>query len=186
MSTNGGSFVIALRGVGAPAQLVASPTAFDFGPVAVGTTVSRTVTVRNVGLTPLTGWTGGGVAAPFGGGQNCVVAGGLLQNQTCSFIYSFTPSSAGAFTATTSVTTNGGSFSITLKGRGDAGLVVANPLGIDFGPVKVGGTATRSVTIRNAGIGPVTGWTGGGLVAPFGAGQNCNVAGGLEIGRAHV
>ncbi len=177
--TNGGNFSIALRGTGVGGQIVANPTGVDFGPVGVGQTFTKTITLRNVGSAPVATFAGGGVGAPFNVTQDCVIAGGLLPGKACHYYIPFSPTAAGEFNATSSSFTDGGSFSITMHGSADAGIAVANPTGIDFGSVLVGQSVTRTINIFNAGRGPITGWAGGGLGAPFNVTQDCVTATGL-------
>ncbi len=77
-----GSFSIDLQGTGAAPSMTTNPLWLDFGPVALSFHSTQIVTITNTGLTPLTGWAGGGVSSPFNGSQDCNVAGGLLPSNS--------------------------------------------------------------------------------------------------------
>jgi hypothetical protein len=177
-STNAGSFSITLHGTGVGAGLTVSPTSLDFGSVRTGnTSPEQSVTVRNTGLAPLTDFAGGGVSPPFSAGQTCAPA--VAPGGSCQYVFSFSPTAAGTFKATSNSSTNAGSFSIDLQGRGRTGLFGSGqqvtPRGIDFGPVGVGTTiGPRAVNITNQSFfSAITGFAGGGVDAPFSASQNC-------------
>jgi hypothetical protein len=176
VNTNAGNFSIELRGEGVGAGLHVNPLSLDFGQLATGNSTQQVVTVRNTGLSTLTDFAGGGVNPPFSGGQNC--ASGVPPGGSCQYTFTFSPTTAGMFTDTSNSSTNAGSFSIDLMGRGLGGLVgpyqKVTPRSLDFGPVGVnlsGGTLT--VNITNQSVTYITGWAGGGVNAPFSAGQNC-------------
>jgi hypothetical protein len=176
--TNAGRFSIELRGEGAGAGLHVNPLSLDFGSVLSGSTSSQQiVTIRNTGRSTLTNFAGGGVYPPFSGAQNC--AGGVLPGDSCQYFFEFAPTDVGTFTTTSNSSTNAGSFSIFLQGRGRSlffgtGQRVT-PRSLDFGPVGVGMSGeTLVVTITNQDpFSPITGFAGGGVYPPFGASQNC-------------
>jgi hypothetical protein len=177
-STNAGSFSITLHGTSVGAGLTVSATALDFGSVRTGnTSAKQSVTVRNTGLAPLTDFAGGGVYPPFSAGQTCAPA--VAPGGSCQYVFDFSPTASGLFTATSSSSTNAGSFSVALQGLGRTGLFGSGqqvtPRGIDFGPVGVGTTVGPwAVTITNQHpLYPITGFAGGGVGAPFHAAQNC-------------
>ena len=184
-STNAGRFSIRLRGTGVGAGLQVNPLSLDFGSVYSGTTsATQIVTIRNTGLTTLTNFAGGGVTAPFHASQNC--AGGVAPGESCQYFFSFTPGAAGTFSTTSNSSTNAGSFSIVLSGKGRTFLIGSGqrvtPLSIDFGPVGVGyRSGPQIVTLTNQSLlFPISGFTGGGVQSPFSAQQNC--AGGVPGG----
>jgi len=177
-STSAGPFAITLRGTGVGPGLAVSASSLDFGSVMVGgASVPQTVTIRNTGMSTLTNFAGGGVPAPFMASQDC--AAGVPPGGTCHYYFRFSPSAAGAFSTTSSSSTNAGPFSVALRGSGRTLLLIsgqyATPLSIDFGPVGVGMSSARvAVTITNQNwIGSVTDWAGGGVSSPFSAGQDC-------------
>ncbi len=184
-STNAGPISVELQGRGrtgifGSGQRV-TPRAIDFGPVGVGTT-SATIAVTITNQSPFASiidWSGGGVGAPFSAAQNC--AGGVSPGSNCQFFYTFSPTEAGEFSATSNVSNNYGHFSIELRGTGEGASFTVSPLWLDFGPVPLNTTSdTQSVTIRNTGSITLMDWAGGGVGAPFSAAQNC--AGGVPPG----
>jgi hypothetical protein len=186
-STNAGPFSIELRGQGVGAGLHVNPLSLDFGSVQTGNTSdTQVVTIRNTGLSTLANFAGGGVSAPFGASQNC--AGGVPPGGSCQYFFDFSPTATGTFTATSNSSTNAGSFTIDLMGRGRSAIFGSGqrvtPRSLDFGPVGVGLSGTTlTVTITNQSpLWTITGWSGGGVYAPFGASQDC--AGGVPPGAS--
>jgi hypothetical protein len=173
----------ALSGIAA-AQAVVTPTTIGFGDIRVGRSVAVPVTVTNIGTTPLSGFAGGGISGAFGAVQNC--AGGVPVGGTCAFTYSFTPTADGPVNGSTafSLTSGAGTqnIPITLSGNGVGALADVSPVGVDFGQVNLGDTATVPVTVDDSSALPLGGFAGGGIAAPFGAFQNC--AGGVPPGAS--
>lgn len=95
-----------------------NPLELDFGPISSYTGALQIVTVTNTGLSPITGWAGGAVSAPFSASQDCVIPGGLLPGDSCHFYYDFSPTQLNFYSATSNVITNAGSFTIKLQGQG--------------------------------------------------------------------
>ncbi len=177
-STNAGPFSIELRGTGIGAALHVNPLALDFGLVMSGTTsAQQIVTIRNVGLSTLTNFAGGGVYPPFSATQNC--ASGVAPGASCNYFFTFSPTATGTFSTTSNSSTNAGSFSIALEGRGRDSFLIGGqrvtPRSIDFGPVAVGATSEQQiVTIINQSLFfTITNFVGGGVAPPFAAFQNC-------------
>lgn len=166
---------------GAP-KLWVTPLILDFGPVGLGAnSATQTVTITNLGSATLAGFAGGGVFPPFAASQNC--AGGVAPGASCQYFFTFSPTAAGDFSATSNSSTNAGSFSIQLRGKGVGAGLHVNPLALDFGSVLAGSTsATQSVIIRNTGLSTLTDFAGGGVYPPFAATQNC--AGGVAPGAS--
>jgi len=184
-ATNAGRFSVRLRGTGVGAGLQVNPLSLDFGSVYSGTTsATQIVTIRNTGLTTLTNFAGGGVTAPFQASQNC--AGGVAPGESCQYFFRFTPGAAGTFSTTSNSSTNAGSFSIVLNGKGRTFLLGSGqrvtPLSIDFGPVGVGyRSGPQIVTLTNQSLfSSISNFAGGGVQPPFSAQQNC--AGGVPGG----
>ncbi len=181
---------VALTGTGisAGAPLQVNPTTIGFGSIPVDDTIQATVTLRNTGASPLTGWAGGAVPAPFNGSQDCNIPGGVLPGQSCHFFYSFSPTSTGAFSSTSNVSLQSGAtplqFSVALTGTGVAvPVALVTPTTIGFGDLSTGLSAQLSTAITNTSTRNLTGWAGGAVPAPFNGSQDCNIAGGLPPGQ---
>ncbi len=188
-NTNGGTIIVDLSGKAHSVLIIGggqrvTPRSLDFGPVAVGKAAQLVVVITNNGLTNITGWAGGGVAAPFSASQDCNIVGGIAPGATCHFYYNFNPTSAGLYSAVSNVADSFGNFSIDLEGTGLAPSMTANPLWFDFGPTALHLQSHQVVTITNTGQTPLTNWAGGGVPAPFSASQDCNIAGGVLPGHS--
>jgi hypothetical protein len=168
----------------------ATPLELDFGPLGVGAIgPTLIVTITNSGDTPLTNWAGGAVPAPFGVSQDCNIQGGVLPGSSCHYYFSFSPSAAGTFSATSSSSTNAGPINIIVHGKGVGAQASYDFHALDFGNVFANGRVTGSsptqvVTITNTGLAPLTDWAGGGVASPFSASQDCNIAGGVLPGHS--
>jgi hypothetical protein len=121
--------------VSAPPTLSVAPqTAVDFGAVAIGTSVDQSLTVTNSGGRVLTGTASS--TAPFtvaSGGPFSLAAGG---SQTV--VVRFTPTAAGSFAGTITISSNGGGASGALVGTGTV--------------LGVSGTNVASITTNSAAI----------------------------------
>jgi hypothetical protein len=177
-STNAGPFSIELRGTGVGAALHVNPLSLDFGLVTSGmTSTQQIVTVRNVGMSTLTNFAGGGVYPPFYATQNC--ASGVAPGASCNYVFTFSPTDTGTFSTTSNSSTNAGSFSIALEGRGRNSFSIGGqrvtPRSIDFGPVAVGTkSGPQIVNVVNQSLFiTITNFVGGGVYPPFSATQNC-------------
>ncbi|WP_425615971.1 choice-of-anchor D domain-containing protein [Anatilimnocola sp. NA78] len=128
-----GSFVLNLTGTGTPAPpseinvavgtvAVQTGGAVDFGTVAVGTFINKTITIKNTGPGPLVLQSLNPATMPAG--YTIVTNLGLTTlatNQSTSFTIRFTPSTVGAVAESITLTSNDadeGSFVINLSGSG--------------------------------------------------------------------
>ena len=160
----------------ATGNFLITPDALEFGNVQTdSTSPQQSVTVTNVSTAAVVvSMAGGAPGAPFNGAQNC--QGTTLDpGASCQISYTFAPTSAGEFSATSAGTINDQPFSIALHGTGVAPSFLVTPTALDFGDVTVGSTsAQQSVTVTNAGAAPVTvSMTGGAPGTPFNGSQNC-------------
>lgn len=145
VSNSYGSFTIDLRGEGSGAGLSVSPLVLDFGSVPPGGSGTiQVVTIKNTGLATLTNFAGGGVNPPFSASQNC--AAGVPTGGECQFNYNFSPIEWGRFSASSNVSTNGGSFTIQLIGGAEP-----PSMALSFHPNRInpGETATLQYTLHN-------------------------------------
>jgi hypothetical protein len=116
-------------------QLTASKTSVGFSNVALGKSVSSSVTLTNTGNLPVnvTGFTGSGT--PFGAPQPVTTGLGIHPGDTITLPVTFTPQSKGAASGQYAITTSDGinpakRVTITVSGTGVAqssGVVVPSP-----------------------------------------------------------
>ena len=124
LTTNGGSSpVIPLSGA-CTSDVSVSPTTLAFGSIAPSTTKVLDVTVSNVGkiasLTVSTAISGSGAAefSVLTTGNTCGT--GVAPGKTCTLPVQFKPAAAASYSATLTVTTNGGQNpTVTLSGTGN-------------------------------------------------------------------
>lgn len=163
-------------------SLEVTPDSLDFGAVPFGTSASQSVTVRNVGATQVTGFSGGVPDdARFSLVSSCI---DLAPGSSCAYLYTFEPTANGRTDATSTTATSVGDFDVALTGAGVGSPLWVTPLVLDFGPVGVGVTSpTQTVTITNQGSATLGGFAGGApFNTQFGASQNC--AGGVAPGAS--
>jgi sugar lactone lactonase YvrE len=124
LTTNGGSSpVLPLSGT-ATTDVSETPTSLAFGTITHGTTKTLNVTVTNVGkiasLSVGTSLTGTGAAdfAVLTTGNTCTA--GVAPGKSCTLPVEFKPAAADAYSATLTITTNGGANpTVALTGTGD-------------------------------------------------------------------
>jgi Ca2+-binding RTX toxin-like protein len=186
----GSPSIVALTGTGvAPAPVAAvSPAALAFGSAVNGTTsASQAITVTNTGTASLivSGVTLGGTdPTQFAIASNtCTVA--VAPAATCAIGVTFTPTTAGAKSATVSIASNaaGSPASVSLAGTGIAPAPVAavSPAALAFASQVIATvSATQTITLGNTGTANlvVSGVTLGGTdAASFTIASNtCTVA----------
>jgi hypothetical protein len=177
-STNAGPFSIALQGRGRTSLFSSgqrvTPRSLDFGPVGVGfESGPLVVTITNqYWFVTLTNWSGGGLYPPFNASQDC--ANGVPPGGHCHYYFRFSPTETGTFSATSTSSNSGGTFSIDVRGTGVGASLYVTPLWLDFGLVQPGNTSpVQTATIYNTGMSTLTNFAGGGLYPPFLASQDC-------------
>ena len=101
----------------------------------------------------------------------------MAANSSCTINVTFTPSAAGARTATLTVTDSAGTQSSTLSGTGVVGNVTLTPSSLSFGNQGVGTTSgSQPVTLTNSWYPAVTGLSvavTGTNAGDFAQGNNC-------------
>ena len=119
--------LVPLAGRGVAPLLEVQPASIDFGQVSVGSQADRTVSVRNAGNADLT------LQAPsLAAGSSPFFSVGspgitlLPPSASTTFIVSFQPGSEGPATGSVLVTSDGGTFSLPLSGRGVTGATVVS------------------------------------------------------------
>jgi hypothetical protein len=142
--------------------LSVAPGSLAFGTVSLGLTKDLTVTVKNAGGGTLTG--AASTTAPFSVVGTASYS--LAANQTKVVTVRFSPTVAGAFSKTLSLTGGAGG-SVSLSGTGASGtpILSVTPTSRDFGSVNVGSSKNLTFTLKNAGSGTLTGAAS--TVAPF-------------------
>jgi hypothetical protein len=178
--SSGQSVSVSLSGTGvapvAPASLEISGSG-SFGSVTVGSSGSRTLSVKN---------TGGKAAAiqsvsagaPFAVTSQC--GSSVAAGASCALQVTFSPSSAGAANGSVTLHYNNGatsqSASLALSGTGVAQVVPAvlqiAPVTFDFGQVKVGAVPSHGFSVKNTG-GTAAALQSVGASAPFAATSQC-------------
>lgn len=128
-----------------------------FGSVLVGAGADRSLTITNTGDTRLAQgapvFTGADASSVSVQAHNCT--GTLAPSASCGYTLRFSPTARGALDATVtfpSITpTPDTPLSLSLTGRGIIAGTPSTPASVDAGEVTVGATATRTVTLTNAG-----------------------------------
>ena len=168
-NATGSPRVLTLAGTATAAPLPAidlGASTLAFGTVPLGSTVSQTVTVRNIGAAPLLlnalGLTGA-AAADYTRGGTCTATSNIAVGGNCTVTLSFVPAAAGARTAVLTVASNASNTpnaSVALSGDGSPlADPVVSPTPVSAFPGTVVGstsTTTRMVTITNPRVNPLT------------------------------
>lgn len=152
-----------------------TPRNLDFGPVPVGTnSAPLLVRITNESTTEhLLDWEQTALAAPFAMATNC--QDDIDPATFCDYTYTFSPTDAGEFTATHTITNNRGTFPIALRGTGVEPEITAHQVVLEFGPVPPGAISpVQAVTIRNTGVVTLPTLFGGAPIDQvFGASTTC-------------
>ena len=155
----GSPLVIALSGSGTASQpqLTISPASVTFGSVAVGSTVSQTVTLSNPGNAALT------VTQAVPSGTGFSMSGASMPmtinaGSSASFTAKFSPPAVGSDAGGISIVSNapGSPATIALSGAGIEGQLGASPSSVNFGSVAVGSNGSQTITLTNSGSASVT------------------------------
>jgi hypothetical protein len=156
ISTNAGTQVVTLSGVGGVPTMSVSPTSIDFGSVLAGTSSSpNTVTITAGGAANLVvsaiSITGTN-ASEFTKSSDTCTGATLTPGTTCTFNLTFAPTSGGPKSASVTITSNAGNQTVALSGTATAPAITLSPPNLDFGTVTVGTTSPAStVTVTNSG-----------------------------------
>ncbi len=134
-----------------------SATSLSFGSVAVGSTVTQSLTVTNTGLgtATISGATLAGAGLTVVGGNP---SGTVAVGQSSTIQIQFAPTSAGAVTGSLTVVSDASNspLAISITGTGtQTGLTIA-PSALTFGNVVVGQSSTQSVKLTNSGSSNLT------------------------------
>lgn len=151
----------------------------DFGTVATGGFIERSVTVTNNGNFAATSIAGAGLDAPYtfkggtypGTGGSCLTT--LNIGASCTIIVRFAPTGTGAQNDTIEISYNNGASGQTstrdVQGIGAAPALIGitDAPFYDYGTLAIGGTKERIFTLTNSGGVPAASLGGSGLDAPF-------------------
>lgn len=155
-----GSSRISLSATGlTPPALTLSAGSVGFGNVTLNTPVSKAVTLKSTGQTPLTI-----TAGTLSGSAGFALSGvsyplTLNDGNSATLTIRCDPSAAGTMAATVKLTTNAGSTTISLSATGKAGTTPGLTLGstsVSFGDVGLNTPATQSVMLTSSGNAAVT------------------------------
>ena len=150
---------VSLSGTGTSPVATFSANGLTFGPQFVGTTsAAQGLTLTNSGTAPLVIASVALPAGAFAQTNNCPVSPATLAvGASCGFSVAFSPSSAGAASATLVITTDGGNQSIALSGTGVDPRASLAPTSLTFSGTTVGATSPiQSLTLTNNGTSPLT------------------------------
>ncbi len=148
---------IAMTGTGIQSGITASPTTVAFGNVAVGSSGSQTVTLKNTGSSTLT------ISALTASGTGYSVSGftlpiSIAAGASSTITAKFAPTATGSPAGNISITSNapGSPLTIAMTGTGVQGQVTSSPASVSFGNVLVGASSSQTVSLTNNGTASVT------------------------------
>ena len=143
---------------GAPLVSLSPPSGLDFGNSTLGqTTAARTVTVTNTGTAPLVLGTAQimPTGTPFATTADQCSGQTVAPGDTCTIGVTFSPASAGSYSASLQFSDNAGDSPQSLPVSGSSEPVFSSS-GVDFGSIAIGLSAGPSnVTIENTGEAPL-------------------------------
>jgi len=132
-NADGSPLSISLMGSGVTtnAKLSASTTSVNFGIIAVGTTSSQNVLLKNIGNTnvAISSVATAGIGFAFSGGVNVT----LTPNQSVDVAVRFDPKAPGGVAGTLTITSNAPTVQVALLGQG-AGTPVAHTVSLSWEP----------------------------------------------------
>jgi parallel beta-helix repeat protein len=162
--TGGGGASVSLSGTGASGTplLSVTPASQYFGSVNIGSSTTRTFTIKNAGSGTLTG--GASTLAPFSVVGTASYS--LAPNQTKVLTVRFAPTTLGKVGKKLTLTGGGGK-SVGLTGTGvtSTGVLSVTPTSQFFGYVKIGSSNSLTFTLKNVGSSTFT--VAASTVAPF-------------------
>ncbi|MGO9085491.1 MAG: choice-of-anchor D domain-containing protein [Terriglobales bacterium] len=144
------------QATGTGTEVELSTTSIAFGSISYGTTLTKNLTITNVGTAS---FTLSEAITPSGSGFEISSTGNtcttsLAAGKNCTLPVEFAPTAVGAASGTLTLTTNGGSSpAITLGGTAtsDVSTTPAPPTALAFGTITHGTTKTLNVTVQNVG-----------------------------------
>ncbi len=157
--TTGAGCSVALTGTGIqPGACSLEPAGLDFGSLAVGQSLDKDLTLTNTGGTAISGTVALSGACP---GFSVVAGGGtydLGAGQSRTITVRFQPVGAGDALCTLVTGESDQACRASLSGAGlEPAQCLVSATALDFGTVRLGASADRSLTIRNTGDLPLDG-----------------------------
>lgn len=161
---------VGLRGTGAALlspEIVVSSSSLNFGNVAVGDVLTRTLTISNTGTSSLllTSLTLGGTNllefSALNGSCGGLLSITLAAGDSCTVNLTFHPSLLGSLTSTLSIISNDLDELLTIVNLSGVGIpvpapeIVVSSSSLNFGDVELGDVLTRTLTISNTGNAPL-------------------------------
>ena len=170
-----------VQGTGATAAslTISDGPTYNYGTVANGASVDKSLTITNGGGVGATSLAGSGLSAPYtfkggsfpGTGGSCLTT--LAASQTCTIVVNYNPTTIATSNQTVQVNYFDGlsaqSATRPLQGTAvaPANIVVADVTSSDFGTIATGATSDRSFTLTNSGAFTASTLGGNGFTAPF-------------------
>jgi uncharacterized protein (TIGR03382 family) len=152
-----------VSGTGQPAaapKIAVAPTSLAFGNVTVGAASPKTFTISNTGNATLSGTVARatGTSAEFAASPaSFAVAAGASQTVTVTYAPADVTTDSGAIVVTSNDTTSP-SVQVALSGAGVTAptpAIAVSPTSLGFGTVVLGGQASLTAQVRNAGTAPL-------------------------------
>lgn len=167
-SVTGLSQTINLTGNGVAPLMAVSTTAIDFGTQSTTGTKDLSITITNNGNSNITNlsYTLNGSAFSIVVSPTAPIAPGATKQLTVRF----SPTDMLVYTGSITITSDGGSQTITLTGQGATPKItmIPDPSALDFGTIATGTTKTLALTIKNSGNSILTVNDISAPAAPFG------------------
>ncbi|MCE9572873.1 MAG: choice-of-anchor D domain-containing protein [Deltaproteobacteria bacterium] len=138
-------------------SLAPSPSLLTFGSVPVGGSVTKTVTLTNVGLAPITGITATASPAPFA--RTGALPAPIDIGNSATIAVTCTPTAAGTFSGALTINNSSGlatTVSLSCTGTPPAAPILSAPSTFDVGDVRVGTFVDRGIALTNSGNAPLT------------------------------
>jgi len=158
VTTDVGTFNVALHGLGTASGVASTPDAVAFGNQPVGLPRSTSIVVRNTGTeaTTVTGVTP--PAAPFSVTGAPALGATIGAGASVTIGVTYLPTAVGADSGAFTLATSTGSVTVPLSGNAVDGtsVLLLTPTTLDFGTVTVGQSSTLSFAVSNGGNLPLT------------------------------
>jgi hypothetical protein len=156
LSLSGTGVIASVASVGTVAM---TPSSVSFGTVAIGTTNSQTVQLKNTGSKSLT------ISSAFASGVGYRMTGipvplTLAASQAVNFTVTFTPKTSGTLTGSVTVESNASNPAYTLQLSGAGGsasrTISLSTSSLNFGNETVGDSSSLGVLVKNTGNSSLT------------------------------